>query len=376
MKLLHTADLHLGKIVNSVSMLPDQRYILEQITAIIEKEQIDGIILAGDLYDRAIPQVEAVNLLNDILFQWNVKKQLPIFAISGNHDSADRLSFGSAWYENHQFYMAGKLTAEINPIPFMDSEIWLIPFHEPAVLRDLTGDKTIHSYENAMQKIVQQIKQKWNPAKCQIFVGHAFISGGIPSDSERQLSIGHVDRISTDCLADFTYTALGHLHHPHAINHPTIFYSGSPLKYSFSEVNDRKSVRIVEFSGVKLKKVREIPLKPKRDLRIIEGTLEELTTEIAENPNDYLQVNLTDQGALVDPMGKLRQFYPNILHLERTTAILSEGKPETFTEVLKKEDIPLFAQFFEYASGQVLTEEQKEKMQLILNEVNREAKDI
>ncbi|MBC1487993.1 exonuclease SbcCD subunit D [Listeria sp. FSL L7-1485] len=371
MKFLHTADLHLGKIVSGVSMLAEQEFILAQITKIAQEEKIDALIVAGDLYDRSIPPADAVNVLNDILVKWNVELGIPIFAISGNHDSSERLSFGTQWYESSKLYMKGKCSAEFEAIPFMDAEVWLVPYHEPAVIREAFNDTSIRSFEDAMQAITKQIRTKWNPEKAQILVGHAFVSGGLPSDSERQLAIGNVDRVSTNCFDGFTYTALGHLHHPHAINHPSIFYSGSPLKYSFSEVSDKKSVRIVEIEGNSLVRVEERLLTPKHDMRIISGTLAELTENLVETPDDFFQVNLMDEGALIDPMGKLRQFYPNILHLERKKQQLKESQA-SFEEVMKKDDLELFDQFFEYTNGTELTKEQKEKLTNIFELARKE----
>ncbi|MBC1483692.1 exonuclease SbcCD subunit D [Listeria sp. FSL L7-1558] len=371
MKFLHTADLHLGKIVSGVSMLAEQEFILAQMTKIAQEEKIDALIVAGDLYDRSIPPADAVNVLNDILVKWNVELGIPIFAISGNHDSSERLSFGTQWYESSKLYMKGKCSAEFEAIPFMDAEVWLVPYHEPAVIREAFNDTSIRSFEDAMQAITKQIRTKWNPEKAQILVGHAFVSGGLPSDSERQLAIGNVDRVSTNCFDGFTYTALGHLHHPHAINHPSIFYSGSPLKYSFSEVSDKKSVRIVEIEGNSLVRVEERLLTPKHDMRIISGTLAELTENLVETPDDFFQVNLMDEGALIDPMGKLRQFYPNILHLERKKQQLKESQA-SFEEVMKKDDLELFDQFFEYTNGTELTKEQKEKLTNIFELARKE----
>ncbi|HBI7410236.1 TPA: exonuclease SbcCD subunit D [Listeria monocytogenes] len=371
MKFLHTADLHLGKIVSGVSMLAEQKYILAQITKIAEEEQVDALILAGDLYDRAVPPADAVKVLNDILVKWNVELGIPIFAISGNHDSAERLAFGSQWYESSKLYMKGKCTSQFEAISFMDAEVWLVPYHEPAIIREAFADNSIRSFEDAMQAVTKQIRSKWDTSKAQILVGHAFVSGGIPSDSERQLAIGNVDRVSTDCFDGFTYTALGHLHHPHAIRHPSIFYSGSPLKYSFSEANDHKSVRIVELEGKELVSVTERFLTPKHDMRIISGTLAELTENLVENPDDFFQVNLMDEGALIDPMGKLRQFYPNILHLERKKQTLKETQ-DNFEEIMKKDDLELFGQFFEHVNGTELTETQKQKLADVFEQARKE----
>lgn len=369
MKVLHTADLHLGKIVAGVSMLQEQREILKQITSIAKEEKVDAIIIAGDLYDRSIPPTDAVELLDETLQTWNVDCEFPVLAISGNHDSQERLAFGSRWYENNQLFLRGKLTHKLEPIELKDTQFWLIPYHEPAQVRELYKDENIRSHEDAMQYIVKQIKEIQDPMKAQVLIGHAFVAGGIPSDSERQLSIGNVDRISSQVFEDFTYTALGHLHHPHAINHPTIYYSGSPLKYSFSEVADQKSVRIIEWSAKGLISVRERTLKPIHDMRILTGTLAELTTEIADNPEDYLQIRLLDAGALIDPIGKLRAFYPNILHLERVKPKLEVAKKEAFKEVIQKDEVDLFRQFFSYTTGKKLSEEQRAVLEEAITEV-------
>lgn len=373
MKLLHTADLHLGKIVSGVSMLEDQTYILEQITEIIKREKVDGIIIAGDLYDRSVPPASAVDVLNDIFYEWNVMLGLPIFAISGNHDSAERLQFGAAWYEKTALYLAGKITDPVQKVAFQNAEIWLVPFHEPGIVREKFNDSDIRTYEDAMQKITDSIRARADKTKKQILVGHAFVAGGISSDSERQLAVGNVDRVSTNCFAGFDYVALGHLHHPHAITHPTIHYSGSPLKYSFSESKDKKSVRIVTLEETL--DVREVFLQPIRDMRIVSGSLSELTTNILDKKEDYLQVKLEDAGALLDPMGQLRKFYPNILHLERMRHQMEDKLEVKFDELMKKDDVALFDQFFEFAEGKSMTTAQKELMTEIFKEAREGGKE-
>ncbi|MBC1499965.1 exonuclease SbcCD subunit D [Listeria weihenstephanensis] len=369
MKFLHTADWHLGKIVNGVSMLVEQRYILEQIARIAEEEQVDGVVIAGDLYDRSVPPADAVTLLNDALMELNVTLGKPVFAISGNHDSAERVNFGSAWYEKSGLHIQGKLEAEMRSIEWDGAQVWLVPYHEPALVRACFDDKSVHSFEDAMQAITAKIRTVWDVSKAQILVGHAFVAGGIPSDSERQLAIGNVDRVSTNCFDGFDYVALGHLHHPHAIHHPSIFYAGSPLKYSFSESKDKKSVRIVTMDGKDLTEVRERFLKPLHDVRIVEGYLADLVTTIEPGNEDFLQINLLDEGALIDPMGQLRAFYPNVLHLERVRENLIDSDMERFEDVIKKDDLDLFAQFFEHVSGKEMTDRQVEIMRATLNEV-------
>lgn len=369
MKFLHTADWHLGKIVNGVSMLAEQRYILEQIARIVEEEQVDGIVIAGDLYDRSVPPADAVTLLNDVLMELNVTLGKPVFAISGNHDSAERVNFGSAWYEKSGLHIQGTLGKELAPIEWDGTQVWLVPYHEPAQVRAAFEDKTVRSFEDAMQAVTAKIRTVWDSDKAQILVGHAFVAGGLPSDSERQLAIGNVDRVSTNCFEGFDYVALGHLHHPHAIHHPSIFYAGSPLKYSFSEAKDKKSVRIVTMDGKALVEVRERYLEPLHDLRIIEGYLADLVSSVAPGNEDFLQINLLDEGALIDPIGQLRAFYPNVLHLERVQEMLTDSQFERFEDVIKKDDLELFAQFFEHVSGKEMSDRQVEIMRETMDSV-------
>lgn len=369
MKFLHTADWHLGKMVNGVSMLMEQEYILAQIGRIAQEEQVDGIIIAGDLYDRSVPPADAVMLLNDILMELNVRLGLPVFAISGNHDSAERVNFGTAWYEKSGLHIQGTLARDLAPIEWCGAQVWLVPYHEPAVVRATLEDKSVRSFEDAMRAVTAGIRLRWDETKPQIFVGHAFVAGGIPSDSERQLAIGNVDRVSTDCFDGFDYVALGHLHHPHAIHHPTIFYAGSPLKYSFSEAQDKKSVRIVTMDVKDLEEVRERFLQPLHDLRVVEGYLADLLANVAPGNEDFLQINLLDEGALVDPMGQLRAMYPNVLHLERIREKLADTAFERFEDVVKKDDLELFGQFFMHVSGKELTERQMDIMRETMDSV-------
>lgn len=371
MKLLHTADWHLGKIINGISMIEDQKYIIRQIIEIAKKEEVDAIILAGDLYDRSIPPTDAVTLLNDTLYELNITLQIPIFAISGNHDSAERLSFGTNWYEKSRFYLAGKLLDGMIPIEFHDTQIWLVPYHDALTAKAVLHDSEIQTYNDAMAKIIEQITPQQDPTKAQILVGHAFVAGGVPSDSERVLSIGNVDRVAVDNFVGFDYVALGHLHHPNALNHPSVKYSGSPLKYSFSEVEDIKSINIVEFSNNKLIGVRPIQLTPLRDMRIIEGYLDNLLNTPEMHSEDYVQINLLDEGALIDPINKLRQVFPNIMHLERKKHTLSDVGYVQFTEVIQQDQVELFEQFFQYTKGKELTDNQKEMLIDIIEQAER-----
>jgi len=360
MKILHTADWHLGKIVHGASMLDEQKYILRQIIEIAKEEEIDAMIIAGDLYDRSIPSTEAIALLNDVLYELNVQRKIPIFAISGNHDSSERLAFGSAWYEQNKLFITAKLTADLTPINWRDSQFWLIPYHDTLTARAVLRDPNINSFDDAMQAIIAKIQPQQDKSKTQVLIGHAFVAGAEVSDSERALSVGNVERVATTNFAGFDYVALGHLHRPTALNHASIGYSGSPLKYSFSESLDTKSVRIVELAAGELLSVRTRELTPNHDLRKIAGHIDELLENKELHTTDYVQINLLDEGALLDPMGRLRKVFPNILHLERTKHQLGTVRTASFETVLKMEPALLFSEFFNYTTGKNITTKQAE----------------
>ncbi len=352
MKFIHTADWHLGKLVHGIYMTTDQDYILQQFLELIDKEKPDAIIIAGDLYDRSIPPTDAVELLNRMLFEINVIRGVPIVAISGNHDSAERLSFGSSWYRHSRFYMESMVSKNVEPIQIKGVNFYAIPYAEPGVIREVMNDPTIHSHQDGMKAIIDQIKETLNPNEANVFIGHAFVLGGDTTDSERTLSVGGSGCVSQDLFEPFHYTALGHLHSPDAINHPKIRYSGSLLKYSFSEVTQRKSVTIVEMKESGEFTHREVAFKPIRDMREITGYLDDIldsTFYQNQKVDDYLKITLLDEGALIDPMNKLRKVYPNVLHLERKIDLIDLKRKSSggFDRTEKKTELDLFKQFYE-----------------------------
>lgn len=375
LKFIHTADWHLGKLVHGVYMTEDQRYVLNQFVQLVEKEKPDAVVIAGDLYDRSIPPTEAIDLLNDILFQINVELEIPVLAITGNHDSSERLSFGSSWFRKNHLYLTSKLE-DYKPVHINGVNFYLVPYAEPCVVREFLGDETISTHQDAMKAIIGKIEETLNPNEPNVFIGHAFVVGGKTCDSERTLSVGGSGAVSEDLFAPFSYTALGHLHSPDAIKHDKIFYSGSLLKYSFSEASQRKSVSIVEMKGDGSFHVRHHPLKPKRDVRIIEGYLEQLLDPSfyeKQQVDDYLKVVLLDEGALMDPMNKLRQVYPNVLHLERKQLEKDMEEKQSFSAAskVKKSELDLFEQFYTEMTSSSFTEEKREIMKKVIEEVLR-----
>lgn len=377
MKFIHTADWHLGKLVHGVYMTAEQREVLRQFVEMVEQEKPDAIVIAGDLYDRSVPPTEAVELLNEVMFQINVELETPVVAIAGNHDSAERLSFGASWFKQSNFYLKGKLDQDFAPVSINGVNFYCVPYAEPGVVRELLGDESIHSHQEAMKAIIGKIEEEMNQDEINVFVGHAFVLGGQTSDSERTLSVGGSGCVSIDLFEPFDYTALGHLHSPDAIRHDTVRYSGSLLKYSFSEAKQRKSISIVEITDDGKVTIEERTLIPTRDMREIEGTLEELLDPSriqTEQVEDYLKVTLLDKGALIDPMNKLRQVYPNVLHLDRKIELTDQKKKQDYTSVRdeKKTELDLFSDFYTQMTTEPFTLDKKEVMKKTIQEVKLE----
>ncbi|MDP4163512.1 MAG: exonuclease SbcCD subunit D [Bacillota bacterium] len=378
MKFIHTADWHLGKLVHGVYMTEEQSEILKQFVDVVEEEKPDAVVIAGDLYDRSVPPTDAVDLLNEVLFKINIELKTPIIAISGNHDSAERLSFGSSWYKQSQFYLTGKLENHHQPVRINGVNFYLAPYAEPGTVRQLLKNDSIHSHQEAMKGLISKIEESINPNEPNVFVGHAFVLGGATSESERTLSVGASGCVHADLFAPFSYTALGHLHSPEAIRHDTIKYSGSLMKYSFSEAKHTKSISIVEMNEDGSFVHRTRSLKPKRDMRELEGYLDELLDPSffeKEKLDDFLKITLLDEGSLLDPINKLRQIYPNVLHLDKKIELTDLKKKHTLATAQreKKTDMELFQQFYEEMTTSEFTEAKKTVMTDVIDKALRES---
>jgi len=378
LKFIHTADWHLGKLVHGIYMTEEQRVILNQFVQLVEEEKPDAVIIAGDLYDRSVPPTDAVELLDEVLYSINVELQTPILAISGNHDSAERLSFGSSWYKNSQFYMQGKLTNDFQPIRLNGANFYLIPYAEPGIVRELLDDPSIHSHDEAMKSVIGRIEEGLNTSEPNVFIGHAFVLGGKTTESERMLSVGGSGCVSQEYFEPFSYTALGHLHSPDAIHHDRIRYSGSLLKYSFSEAKQKKQVLIVEMDDKGNVQIETKSLVPKRDMRELEGYMDELLDAsfyTKQNVEDYLKITLLDEDAIIDPMGKLRQIYPNVLHLERKIEQKDLKEKRLFQSMKSQEknELLLFKEFYREVTTAQFTEEKEKWLASMIDEVKRES---
>lgn len=375
MKFIHTADWHLGKLVHGVYMTEDQRHALGQLVETVEREKPDAVIVAGDLYDRAVPPTEAVDLLDELLERIVIDLGTPVLAISGNHDSPDRLDFATRIMEGRGLHLAGRLPTEPRPVVLRDGHgevhVHLVPYADPGQVRHLLSDETIRTHDDAMRAIVSRIEAAMDPEARHVFVGHAFVTpGGEPqdntSDSERPLSIGGAEHVRAEYFAKFHYTALGHLHQAHYVLHEHIRYAGSPLKYSISEETHRKCFYVVELDGQGAAKVERRELAPLRDMRRVVGPIADIETH--EPCDDYVFVTLTDDNPVLFPMEKVRTVYPNALYVERRPAARAEttltgdaadGEGGGAKGRREADPVALFAAFYEEVKGVPLAAEKR-----------------
>lgn len=379
MKFIHTADLHLGKLVQGIYMTEDQRYILEQLLCAIQEERPDAVIIAGDLYDRAVPPTEAVDLLSEVLERIVMDLNIPVLAISGNHDSPDRLDFGTKMMEDRGLFLSGRLKRELNPIVLSDSfgeiHFHLIPYADPAQVRYILGDEEIRTHDEAMRAITARIIESMDPAARHVCISHAFVTPHgekeeNTSDAERPLSIGGAEHVHADYFTPFHYTALGHLHQAHFVQQDKIRYAGSPLKYSISEQHHEKGYYVVEMDGEGSVTLDKRLLKPLRDMRRVEATIEQIEGHTMSE--DYVFVTLLNENPVLFPMEKVRAVYPNAMHVERK-ATWSGGMDfvEQGNERSKTDQISLFSSFYEEVKGIPLSDEKKRLFQAVFEDVVR-----
>ena len=372
MKFLHLADLHLGKRVNGFSMLEDQAHILRQILAILDNEQPDGVLIAGDVYDKSVPSVEAVELLDGFLTELRTRG-VPVLLISGNHDSPERLAFGGRVMDSCGIHISPVYNGALAPVTLHDTfgpvHVWLLPFVKPAHVRRWFPDADIESYTDAMAEAVAHMDI--DTAARNVLVTHQFVTGGARSGSE-ELSVGGTDNVDSSVFAPFDYVALGHLHGAQHIGRETIRYAGSPLKYSFSEARQHKSVTVVTLGEKGDVQVRTAALTPLRELREIRGSYDELTArsfyEHTTYRSDYLHLILTDEQDVFDAMSRLRTIYPYLMTLDydnaRTRAAGGMSAPaET------EQRTPLFEALYARQNHQPMSEVQREYIAQLMEQI-------
>ncbi|PAB57526.1 exonuclease SbcCD subunit D [Anaeromicrobium sediminis] len=386
MKIIHTADWHIGKLVHGIHMTEDQAYILEEFIKLIEIEKPQVVIIGGDLYDRSIPPVEAVELL-DYVFTRIIDMGVKIVAIGGNHDSADRVSFGNKILKNKGLYIEGKIKDTIEPIKIEDEygpvNFYLLPYADPVIVREVYKNEEVKSHDMAMKVIIDKIKENMNKDERNILVCHSFLRGDSDpetSESELPLSIGGSEYVSVDHFLDFDYVALGHLHRPQRVKEEKIRYSGSLLKYSFSETTQNKSVTLIDMKEDGQVEIKFEKLKTIRDMRKIKGEINKLLDpSVYEGTNceDYIMAILTDEGEIIDPIGKLRQVYPNILRIERESRDESENtRTSASREYTKKSLIDLFDEFYASMTKNEFDEEKTNTLISVIETLKGEGREV
>ncbi len=372
MKLFHLSDLHIGKRVNEFSMIEDQKYILTQILYAADQEKPDGILISGDVYDRTIPTAEAVQVFDAFLTRLSEQK-IPAFIISGNHDSAERLAFGSSLMGKSGIYFSKVYDGTVEKIPMQDAYgtvwIYLLPFLRPSTIRHALPERAeeVRSAADAVRIALEQTKI--DEKERNVLLAHQFVTGAKRCDAE-ELQVGDVDQIPAELFASFEYVALGHIHSPQKVGRETVRYCGAPLKYSFSEAGQEKSITVVELKEKGSVDLRTIPLKPLHDLRKIRGMYLEVTAKsFYENRDceDYLQVTLTDEEDVPDGMAKLRTIYPNLMRLEYDNKrTRSNAEVRAAERVEEKSELELFQEFYELQNNQSMTEVQEQFVEELL----------
>lgn len=367
MKFLHISDLHLGKRVNEYSMLEDQEYILTQILAIVDAERPDGVLIAGDIYDKSVPPAEAVGLFDRFLVQL-AERKAEVFVISGNHDSPERIAFGARLMDARGVHMSPVYSGDVKPTAMTDEygtvDVFMLPFVKPAHVRRYAEDEEIASYTDALRCAIGRMER--NRAHRSVLVTHQFVTGASRSESE-EISVGGTDNVDADVFDGFDYVALGHIHSPQNCGSERIRYCGTPLKYSFSEAKDQKSVTVAELREKGDLTVRTVPLKPMRDLVELRGTYNDLTRKaFYENTTwqaDYTHITLTDEEDIPDAAAKLRTIYHRLMKLSydnrrtRSAAVITGAE-----QVETKSPLALFSEFYALQNGQSMSAEQTDFM--------------
>lgn len=365
MKFIHLSDLHLGKRVNEFSMIEDQDYILKKILEVIDEEKPDSVIIAGDVYDKSVPSAEAVALFDSFLVSL-AERNIQVFVISGNHDSAERIAFGSRLMDASGIHLSPVYSGEVSPIEMSDDygrvNVYMLPFVKPSNVRAFFPEKEISSYTDAVKTAIDRMSV--DPSQRNILITHQFVTGAASAGSE-ELSVGGTDNVAAEVFDGFDYVALGHIHRSQKCGHEYVRYSGTPLKYSFSEAKDQKSVTVVEMKEKGNLEISSVPLKPKHDMAEIRGTYNELMLKsFYENTSyrsDYVHITLTDEDDVPDALAKLRVVYKNIMKLDydntrtRNNAVLKD-----IEDVKSKSPFDLFSEFYRTQNGLEMSDEQAE----------------
>jgi exonuclease SbcD len=362
MRFLHTADWHLGRSFHQASLVEDQAHVLNQLVELAIRERLDAVVIAGDVYDRAVPPADAVVLLDDVLARLVLGAGIRVVLIAGNHDSPDRVGFGGRVAEKQGLAMRGTLT-HLAPVVFDDAfgqvALHPLPYVEPAFARRLPGVQEASDHQSAVSSVMSLLRSQWVPGQRNVLVGHAFVAGGSESESERPLSVGGSGAVSAATFDGYDFVALGHLHRPQSVGRESIQYSGSLLKYSFNEVDHTKSVSLVEVGQNGATSVQRVSLSPRHDVRIVKGTMAELlATPRGDNSlRDYVRAVLMDRDPVLDPLGRLREVFPNVLELQfGRDSDAGGGTPKSAQDHRERSPDDLFKAFHRDMLGEEIDE--------------------
>ena len=383
MRFIHTADWHLGRLFHGVHLTDDQRHLLAgQFTDLVRDAKPDVVIVAGDVYDRAVPPPDAVQLLDEILSTLVLDLGVPVLLIAGNHDSPGRLSFGSRLLAGRKLFVSGCVSADCPPLVLSDAHgpvhFYSIPYAEPASVRQCLACTEPLDHNLAMRRLTARIRDAHAAGARSVAIAHAFVAGGAESESERPLSVGGAGTVDAAAFDGFHYTALGHLHCPQTLGtHGTVRYSGSPLKYSFDESESTKTVFVVDMDGGGACTCEPVELTPRRDVRRVEGTMADLLSGPTggKSKDDYLEVMLLDDGPVLDAIGKLRDVYPNVLSIRRPERAAQDGAAGDRPDVRKMSDVALFQSFYKHVSGEDLTAEQEGAFVKVVEDMQRKERE-
>ncbi|WP_182032807.1 exonuclease SbcCD subunit D [Vibrio diabolicus] len=377
MKFIHTSDWHLGRQFHNVSLLEDQQAVLEQLINYIEHNPVDAVVVAGDIYDRSVPPTVAIELLNRVVKRICTELKTPMILISGNHDGAERLGFGSEQMKNAGLHIVSNFEDMLTPIIIKTDSagevaFYGMPYNDPEQVR-FAYKTSVSTHDEAHQLLVEQIREHFISEQRRVLVSHCFVDGAIESDSERPLSVGGSDRVSHEHFLDFDYVALGHLHQPQKKGAEHIRYSGSLMKYSFGEQNQKKGFTLVELDKKGFVSAKHIELIAPHEMRIVEGELDKVIEQGKTDPKneDYLLVRLMDKHAILNPMEKLRSVYPNVLHLEKPGMLIGVEQ-EMAQAKLARSEIDMFRDFFIEAQDSQLSQEQEQAVTDIIKQLSQQ----
>ena len=383
MRFVHTSDWHLGRLFHGRHLTEDQAYVLDQLVELLPASGAEALLISGDIYDRAVPPVEAVELLDDVLDRIVLGLGIPVILIAGNHDSPRRLGFGSRLLSERGLHVFGPLTPSPQPVVLGDRHGAVcfhgVPYAEPAEVRQAFEDTTVHDHDAALRVLLDQIDREAHAGARHVVLAHAFVAGAAVSDSERPLSVGGSGNVAPEAFDGFDYVALGHLHAPQRVGGaPNARYSGSLLKYSFSEADQAKRILVVDLDADGHCAIEAVPLAPRHDVRIIEGRLADLLAQAPGDSTheDYILARLSDREVQFDPLGKLRAVYPNVMEVERPLLGAAEGPMGTAAEHLKRTDQDLFNAFYLEVAGEALGEDQAATLRRVLEELGQRTREV